>query len=50
MVHRPDHGMTVGTVERAYHGRTELPPLLADLEDLSDAWRDWARRRIARHR
>jgi MOSC domain-containing protein YiiM len=48
VVHRPDHGLTVGTVERAYHGSTEALPLLADLEDLSESWRDWARRRIAR--
>jgi|RhiMetdeSRZDD1v2_1073273.scaffolds.fasta_scaffold726327_2 MOSC domain-containing protein YiiM len=48
VVHRPDHGVTVGAIERAYHGQAELPPQLADLEDLSDGWRDWARRRAAR--
>jgi MOSC domain-containing protein YiiM len=50
LLHRPDHGVTVGTVERAYHGRSELLPLLIDLEDLSEGWRDWARRRLSRDR
>jgi MOSC domain-containing protein YiiM len=50
LVHRPGHGVTVGHIERAYHGRDELLPLLVDLDDLSEAWRSWARRRIARLR
>ena len=49
LLHRPDHGVTVGTVERAYHGQADLLPLLADLNDLSEAWRTWARNNIARH-
>ena len=36
MLHRPDHEVTVGTVERAYHGQPELLPLLTELEDLSE--------------
>jgi MOSC domain-containing protein YiiM len=48
LVRRPDHGVTIGTVERAYHGHTDLLRLLPDLEDLSESWRQWARRAIAR--
>jgi MOSC domain-containing protein YiiM len=48
LVHHPGHGVTIGTLERAYHGHPELLPLLADLEDLSEAWRDWARRLLSR--
>ena len=51
LLDRPDHGVTIGAVERAYHGSTddELLSTLADLEDLSDGWRDWARRHLRRH-
>jgi|ERR671919_1046192 MOSC domain-containing protein YiiM len=49
LLHRPNHGVTVGGVERAYHGHADLLPLLAGLDDLSDAWRTWARKKIARH-
>ena len=48
LLHRPHHGVTIGGVERVYHGHAELAPLLAELEDLSDGWRTWARRRLAR--
>jgi MOSC domain-containing protein YiiM len=48
LVHRPDHGLTVGAVERAYHGQVELLPLLLAVEDLSEQWRNWARRAQAR--
>lgn len=50
LLHRPVHGLTVGTVERAYHGHHELLDALLDVDELSDAWRDWARRSIARRR
>ena len=50
LVHRPGHGITVGAVERTYHGHRDLLPRLADLDDLSEAWRGWARRRSTRHR
>jgi MOSC domain-containing protein YiiM len=50
LLHRPHHGVTVGTVERAYHGRRELLPSLADLEDLSESWRAWAHRQLTRER
>jgi MOSC domain-containing protein YiiM len=48
LLHRPDHGVTIGTVERAYHGDHELRHLLVDLPELSTAWRDWAARALAR--
>jgi len=46
LLDRPRHQVTIGDVERAYHGHPELLPLLVDLEDLSEGWRDWARRHI----
>jgi MOSC domain-containing protein YiiM len=49
LLQRPDHGVTIGAVERAYHGHPELLPTLANLEGLSDSWRSWARRHLARH-
>ena len=45
----PHHEITVGDVERAYHGHPELLRELADLEDLSEGWRSWARRHLDRH-
>ncbi|MET1003398.1 MAG: MOSC domain-containing protein [Acidimicrobiia bacterium] len=48
-LHRPSHGVTIGAVERTYHGNTALLPTLADLADLSEGWRSWARRHLARH-
>jgi MOSC domain-containing protein YiiM len=44
LLYRPEHGVTIATVERAYHAQPELLPRLVDLDDLSDSWRDWARR------
>ena len=48
LVDRPDHRLTVGEVERAYHMNRDLLPLLLDCPDLSDGWRAWARRALAR--
>ena len=48
LLHRPDHGVTIGTVERAYHGHPKLRQRLVDLPDLSDTWRHWAARSITR--
>lgn len=47
LLDRPHHEVTIGDVERAYHGHPELLPMLVDLEDLSESWRDWARRHLA---
>jgi MOSC domain-containing protein YiiM len=46
LLDRPGHQVTVGDVERAYHGHPELIGALVDLEDLSEGWRKWARHRI----
>lgn len=46
IVSRPDHGITVGDVERAYHDdRGRVPHLLVD--DLPDGWRQWAQKVLA---
>jgi MOSC domain-containing protein YiiM len=45
---RPDHDVTIGTVERAYHGHRDLRARLVDLPDLSTSWRNWAARAVAR--
>jgi MOSC domain-containing protein YiiM len=48
LVDRPDYRLTVGEVERAYHMNRDLLPLLLDCPDLSEGWRNWARRALAR--
>jgi MOSC domain-containing protein YiiM len=48
LLDRPDHDVTIGTVERAYHGHRELRPGLVDVPELSEAWRNWAARAISR--
>lgn len=44
---RPGHGLTVGDVERAYHGDHDRLPLLVDVDDLSPAWRATAEKKLA---
>jgi MOSC domain-containing protein YiiM len=46
LLDRPRHQVTIGDVERAYHGHPELLSMLVDLEDLSESWRNWARRHL----
>jgi MOSC domain-containing protein YiiM len=48
LLDRPDHEITIGTVERAYHGHRELRERLVDLPELSEAWRNWAARALSR--
>lgn len=48
VLHRPDHEVTIGTVERAYNAQPELISLLLDVDDLSESWRGWASRAMAR--
>ena len=48
LLHRPDHQVSVGVVERAYRGHPELLERLVDLPDLSEAWRHWAAKALAR--
>ena len=48
LIDRPSHDVTIGTVERAYHGKLEWREQLVNLPELDDGWREWARRAIAR--
>jgi MOSC domain-containing protein YiiM len=48
LVERPDHGITIRTVERAYHGDSTHIASLVDLPELSEGWRTWARHALAR--
>jgi MOSC domain-containing protein YiiM len=48
LLDRPDHDVTIGTVERAYHVDRSLRQRLVDLPDLSDSWRRWAAKAMAR--
>jgi MOSC domain-containing protein YiiM len=41
---RPDHEVTIGTVERAYHAERALVPLLFTAPELPEGWLSWARR------
>jgi MOSC domain-containing protein YiiM len=41
-VDRPAHGVTIGTIERAYHHDRALARRLLDVDELSDGWREWA--------
>jgi MOSC domain-containing protein YiiM len=41
---RPDHEVTNGTVERAYHAERALVPLLFTAPELPEGWLSWARR------
>jgi MOSC domain-containing protein YiiM len=44
VVSRPDHGLTVGMVERAYHQDRTLIPRLLDAPGRPESWIDWAQR------
>jgi MOSC domain-containing protein YiiM len=48
LLDRPEHDVTIGIVERAYHGDRELRHRLVDLPELSPVWREWAARALAR--
>ena len=48
LLDRPTHGLTIGTVERAYNAEPDLIPALFDVDDLSESWRNWARKAHAR--
>jgi MOSC domain-containing protein YiiM len=48
LLDRPTHGVTIGTVERAYHAQPELIPALLDVDELSESWRHWASGALAR--
>jgi MOSC domain-containing protein YiiM len=48
LLDRPEHDVTIGMVERAYHGDAELRRRLVEVPELSAGWRDWAARAAAR--
>ena len=39
---RPDHGVTVGLIERAYHADRSLVPRLLDAPEIAEGWLAWA--------
>lgn len=45
----PAHGLTIGDVGRIYHHDRGEAHRLLEVDDLSDAWRGWARRAVDRH-
>ncbi|HKE75428.1 MAG TPA: MOSC domain-containing protein [Acidimicrobiales bacterium] len=47
---RPAAGITIGDIERTYHGHADLLAALVESPDLSASWRAWAERRLARAR
>ena len=47
IVDRPDHGLTVGDVERVYHVDRARVRQLFDVPELAEGWRVWARKRVA---
>ena len=47
VVHRPDHGLTIGVLFRALTLEPELLPRLVDVAELPEKHRDVARRRVA---
>src|SRR5262252_542233 len=47
VVHRPDHEVDVAFVSRAYHTDRSLLPRLLEIPELSQSWRDWAKRMLS---
>ena len=47
-LHTPEHGVTIGDVERAHNADVERARILLDVPDLSDDWRAWARKALRR--
>ena len=39
---RPDHAVTVGLIERAYHADRSLVPRLLEAPEIAEGWSDWA--------
>lgn len=42
LVARPEHGVTIGLVERAYHSDRTLIPRMLEAPQLPESWVDWA--------
>ena len=47
-LHTPEHGVTIGDVERAHNADVERARMLLDVPDLSDDWRAWAQKALRR--
>lgn len=47
LLSRPEHGVTVGDVERAYHADRELVPRVLSAPQLPERWHEWARTVLA---
>jgi len=47
-LHTPEHGVTIGDVERAHNADVERARILLDVPDLSDDWRAWAGKALRR--
>lgn len=45
LVHQPDHGVTVGDVERIYHRDRAQAAALLSVPELAESWRAWAGKR-----
>lgn len=48
LLDRPGHAFSVGMIVGAYRGAVELVPRMVALEQLSESWRTWAERSLAR--
>jgi len=49
VVHRPEHGLTVGDVAHIYVKSRHQAARLLDAPELTASWREWARDETARH-
>jgi MOSC domain-containing protein YiiM len=47
VVFRPEHEVDVAFVSRAYHSDRGLLPRLLEIPELTDSWREWAKRMLA---
>jgi MOSC domain-containing protein YiiM len=47
ILERPDHGVTVGDVFRIYAGDRKAAGRLLEVEQLSEPWKNWARRMVS---
>jgi MOSC domain-containing protein YiiM len=49
VVHRPNHGVTVGDVAKIYHHNHADAARLLTAPELAAGWREWAKK-VGRHR
>lgn len=50
VLEQPDHGLTVGQIERTYHRAADHLEAMLSCPQLSDGWLTWARRQADRRR